>query len=71
MAGPPYARDFLERALALLAHRRVEEALRKADAHTQRAVVDLIGVAHAACDGAIDEQCIALHDALLVKLGAG
>ena len=70
MASPPYASRFLRAVVDLLAHRRVEEALRSAEPHTQRAVVDLIGAAHAALDGALDEQCIELHDALLARLAA-
>lgn len=70
MAAPPYAPRFLRAVVELLAHRRVEEALRAAEPATQRAVLDLIGHAHAALGGAVEEQCIVLHDALLERLSA-
>jgi hypothetical protein len=68
MVGPPYAPHFLRAVLAVLAVKRVEEAMRAAEPLTQRAVVDLIGHAHAELGGAVDEQCIALHDALIERL---
>lgn len=70
MAAPPYAVRFLRAVVDMFAHRRVEEALRAAEPATQRAVLDLIGYAHAELDGAVDEQCVALHDALLERLSA-
>lgn len=71
MAAPPFSREFLHAVGTLCGHKRIDEAMRAADTGTQRALLDLIGRAHAELDeGALNEQCIALHDGLLQRLAA-